>query len=181
MERLFLALFLFSFFACKPDIHSHQENIERLGSDWVKIEDVLTNFSNEITKNLNNYTESSNTYMLDDSIELSLNDENIIKWENAKKEYYKNTIEAYAPLQKEVSVFIDFWSERASDIGELKESMERGNLDKNSTKKIDELNALVGETKEKITKWYEMNIELNSKAELSTENLRNIYETLTQK
>lgn len=179
-KLLFLALPLF-IFSCKPGVETHRAAIEGLSSDWDKITNILTDFSNGLTSDINGYTESANAYMLDEAATAALKGDAATKWQDAVKLFKASTSEAYAPIQNELSEFINLWTEKSANVTALKDGLAAGKIEGDVNAQITDLTSLIGQAKEKITSWEAKKGEISVAGMSAVENLKTVYESIATK
>lgn len=181
MKKLLLFALPLFLFACKSGIQTHKAAIEELSTNWDNTTNTLTELSNSVTKEMTSYTESASTYMLDETTVASLKGDVSTKWQEAVKSYKTSTSDAYAPLQSEMSNFINMWMEHSSKVTALKDGLTTGKYEGDPTVQIAELSELVTQANEKIAAWTAKKGELSTAANSAVESLKTAYATATAK
>lgn len=181
MKKLLLFALPLFLFACKSGIQTHKAAIEELSTNWDNTTNTLTELSNSVTKEMTSYTESASSYMLDETTVASLKGDVSTKWQEAVKSYKTSTSDAYAPLQSEMSNFINMWMEHSSKVTALKDGLATGKYEGDPTVQIAELSELVTQANEKIAAWTAKKGELSTAANSAVESLKTAYATATAK
>ena len=181
MKKLLLFVLPLFLFACKSGIQTHKAAIEELSTNWDNTTNTLTELSNSVTKEMTSYTESASSYMLDETTVASLKGDVSTKWQEAVKSYKTSTSDAYAPLQSEMSNFINMWMEHSSKVTALKDGLATSKYEGDPTVQIAELSELVTQANEKIAAWTAKKGELSTAANSAVESLKTAYATATAK
>lgn len=172
-----LPLFLFS---CKSGLDAHKAAITDLDTKWTAASTAVTDFANNLTKDVTAQTEAASALMLDEASVAALKPDMAAKWNEATSAF-KAASAAYQPVQAELSEFGTMWTEKAAEVTALKDALTSGKYEGDAAAKIAELSGLVTQANEKVTAWTAKQAELKSASDSALGMLKAAYDMVAPK
>jgi len=176
---LFLPLF-FVVWSCNSGIESHRDAIEELSVEWMTSDSLLAEYSIQLNNEIASFTESASSMVID-TMKISGFDKDQISAYNEAMSACKTALDAYDPLNAELSDFIIMWQEKATGVTALTDGLAAGQMEGDVAGQIAELSGLITQAGEKIAAWSVKQSELKTAADSAIGALRSAHSDLQRK
>lgn len=149
---LFLPLVLL--FAACSGVETHRAAIESLSSEWDNTTNEVMDFANSLQQEQTNFhQELSEVAPEEDALNTVKEDQQALLTDAYNSLQSSGSV--YNNLTNEVNEFLATWTEKSNEITALKEGLNEGQLPKNVTEQITNLNTFAAEATSKLSGWQE--------------------------
>ena len=180
MRNILFVVLSVLFFSCNSGIENHRKAIEELSKNWITSDSLLAEYSIQLSNEIASFSESAGSMTLD-TLKLGGYDKGKVTAYNAAIAACKTALNAYDPLNEELSDFIIMWQEKATGVTTLTDGLAAGEMEGDVAGQIAELSGLITQAGEKIAAWSAKQSELKTAADSAIGALRSSYAEIQKK
>jgi hypothetical protein len=180
MKNYLFVLFLFLIWSCNSAVENHRKAIEKLSKDWITSDSLLAEYSIQLSNEIASFSETAGSMTMD-TLKLAGFDKSKVVAYNDAIAACKTALNAYDPLNAELSDFIIMWQEKATGVTSLTDGLALGDMEGDIAGQIAELSGLITQAGEKIAAWSAKQSELKTAADSAIGALRSSHAELQPK
>jgi hypothetical protein len=166
--------------SCNSGVENHRKAIEALSKDWITSDSLLAEYSIQLSNEIASFSESAGSITFD-TLKLSDFEKSKVTAYNEAIAACKTALDAYDPLNAELSDFIIMWQEKATGVTSLTDGLAAGQMEGDVVGKIAELSGLITQAGEKIAAWSAKQSELKTASDSAIGALRSVHADLQKK
>lgn len=178
MKKLFVLLFLTTFFACKSNVDTYRAGIEDLSTQWDATTGLVGQFSDLVKSTAGTQLSKITTMAMDEAVFSKLKPEMQTQYTEAKDAAVASTT-GFSTILETVGTYVTDWTANSAKLTSLKDGLAAGKLEGDVPAQMTEITSLITGATETLGGWQTAFDTAKTGSEAATDNFSKVFEMIS--